>query len=85
MAPQPDFPSPGPEPGGFDTQPRGTHGSCLLLSLSLDCILLSPGGDKPALWWPLGFSEPRVCQGHMFLKGLQTPGHMQLEQPRPDL
>lgn len=53
MALQPAFPSPGPVPGGFDTQTRGTYGSRLLLSLSLDCIFLSSGGDSQLCGGPL--------------------------------
>lgn len=53
MALQPAFPSSGPVPGGSDTQPRGTNGSFLLLSLSLDCIFLSPGGDSQLCGGPL--------------------------------
>lgn len=53
MALQPAFPSSGPVPGGFDTQPRGTNGSFLLPSLSLDCIFLSPGGDRQLCGGPL--------------------------------
>lgn len=55
MALQPAFPSSGPAPGGLDTQPRGTWGSRLLLnlSLSLDCIFLSSGGDSQLCGGPL--------------------------------
>lgn len=53
MALQPAFPSSGPVPGGFDTQPRGTNGSFLLLNLSLHYIFLSPGGDSQCCGGPL--------------------------------
>lgn len=53
MALQPAFPSSGPAPGGLDTQPRGTWGSHLPLSLSLDCIFLSSGGDSQLCGGPL--------------------------------
>lgn len=53
MALQPAFPTSGSVPGGFDTQPRGTNGSFLLLSLSLDCIFLSSSGDSQLCGGPL--------------------------------